>query len=103
MKPYFLGIDIGTQGARVVLVDSAGEILGSAGQVFELNEQSREEQSPEGWWDACVNSIRLLLQQEKARAAAPGIKAVAVTSTSGTVIPVDDSYRPLHDALMYSD
>ena len=103
MKPYFLGIDIGTQGARVALVDSAGEILGSAGGVFELNEQSREEQSPEGWWDACVNSIHLLLQQEKARAAAPGIKAVAVTSTSGTVIPVDDSYRPLHDALMYSD
>jgi sugar (pentulose or hexulose) kinase len=103
MKPYFLGIDIGTQGARVALVDSAGEVLGSAGQVFELNEQSREEQSPEGWWDACVHSIRLLLQQEKARAAAPGIKAVAVTSTSGTVIPVDDSYRPLHDALMYSD
>ena len=103
MRPYFLGIDIGTQGARVALVDSAGEIIGSAGRVFELNEQSREEQSPEGWWEACVTSIRLLLQQEKARAAAPGIKAMAVTSTSGTVIPVDDSYRPLHDALMYSD
>jgi D-ribulokinase len=103
MNPYFLGIDIGTQGARVALVDSTGGIIGSAGRVFELNEKSREEQSPEGWWDACVNSIRLLLQQEKARAVAPGIKAVAVTSTSGTVIPVDDSYRPLHDALMYSD
>ena len=103
MNTYFLGIDIGTQGARVALVDSAGEIIGSAGRVFELNEKSREEQSPEGWWEACVNSIRLLLQQEKVRAAAPGIKAVAVTSTSGTVIPVDDSYRPLHDALMYSD
>jgi sugar (pentulose or hexulose) kinase len=103
MNPYFLGIDIGTQGARVALVDSAGEIIGSAGRVFELNERSREEQSPEGWWDACIHSIRLLLKQEKARAAASGIKAVAVTSTSGTVIPVDDSHRPLHDALMYSD
>ena len=103
MNPYFLGIDIGTQGARVALVDAAGRILGSAGQVFELNERSREEQSPEGWWDACVSSIRLLLQQNDARAAAKGIIAVAVTSTSGTVIPVDDNYRPLHDALMYSD
>ena len=103
MKPYFLGIDIGTQGARIALVDATGRIIGSAGKVFELNDRSREEQSPEGWWDACVNSIRLLLQQEDARAAAPGIKAVAVTSTSGTVIPVDDNYRPLHDALMYSD
>jgi sugar (pentulose or hexulose) kinase len=103
MKPYFLGIDIGTQGARVALVDASGKIMGSAGQVFELNEQSREEQSPEGWWNACVDSIRLLLLQDKARAAAPGIKAIAVTSTSGTVIPVDDNWRPLHEALMYSD
>lgn len=103
MKPYFLGIDIGTQGARVALVDATGDILGSAGQVFALNERSREEQSPEDWWNACINSISTLLQQDKARAAAPGIKALAVTSTSGTVIPVDDHHRPLHDALMYSD
>jgi len=103
MTPYFLGIDIGTQGARVALVDAAGDILGLAGQAFELNGPSREEQSPEDWWDACMNSIRILMQQDQARAAAPGITAVAVTSTSGTVIPVDDNYRPLHDALMYSD
>jgi len=103
MKPYFLGIDIGTQGARVVLVDADGVILGSAGQVFELSERSREEQSPEGWWEACVASIFSLMQQDGAKAAAPFIKAVAVTSTSGTVIPVDADHRPLHDALMYSD
>ncbi|MBS1566237.1 MAG: FGGY-family carbohydrate kinase [Bacteroidetes bacterium] len=103
MKPYFLGIDIGTQGARVALVDAGGGIAGSAGQVFELNEQSREEQSPEGWWDACIQSIRLLMLQDNAREAAPGIKAISVTSTSGTVIPVDANYSPLHDALMYSD
>ena len=103
MKPYFLGIDIGTQGARVALVDAEGAIRGSAGQVFELNERSREEQSPEGWWEACVASIVSLMQQDGVRAAAPFIKAVAVTSTSGTVIPVDAGHRPLHDALMYSD
>ena len=103
MTTCFLGIDIGTQGARVALVDAGGGILGSAAQVFELTERSREEQSPEDWWEACIHSIRLLLRQDSARAAAPGIKAVAVTSTSGTVIPVDDRYRPLHDALMYSD
>ncbi|HWB92922.1 MAG TPA: FGGY-family carbohydrate kinase [Puia sp.] len=103
MNTYFLGIDIGTQGARVALVDAAGGIIGSAGEVFELTERSREEQSPDRWWDACLHSICLLLRQDRAKAAAPHIKAVAVTSTSGTVIPVDDNYHPLHDALMYSD
>jgi len=103
MRPYFLGIDIGTQGARVALVDAEGAILGSAGQVFELNERSREEQSPEGWWEACVVSMASLMQQERSKAGTAFIKAVAVTSTSGTVIPVDAGHRPLHDALMYSD
>ena len=99
----FLGIDIGTQGARVALVSADGNIIASAGQVFELTGHSREEQSPIDWWKACLDSIHKLLQQPGAQTAAPRIKAVAVTSTSGTVIPVDENYRPLHDALMYSD
>ncbi len=103
MRSHFLGIDIGTQGARVALADAAGVLIGSAGQVFPLSATSREEQSPEHWWNACLDSIRELMQQDKARAAAPHIKALAVTSTSGTVIPVDQDYRQLHDALMYSD
>jgi sugar (pentulose or hexulose) kinase len=103
MNSYFLGIDIGTQGARVALVDATGTLVASAGRVFQLDARSREEQSPFHWWDACLDSIRELLQQPPARAAATHIKALAVTSTSGTVIPVDDHYRPLHDALMYSD
>lgn len=31
------------------------------------------------------------------------ICAISVTSTSGTVIPLDKQNRPIHDALMYSD
>jgi sugar (pentulose or hexulose) kinase len=31
------------------------------------------------------------------------IKAVAVTSTSGTIIPLDQHFQPLHPAIMYSD
>jgi sugar (pentulose or hexulose) kinase len=31
------------------------------------------------------------------------IKAIAVTSTSGTVIPLDKDNKPLHNAIMYSD
>lgn len=103
MNAYFLGIDIGTQGARVGLVSAEGDIIASAGQVFELTERSREEQSPNAWWKACLHSIRQLLKEPRAQAAASHIKAVAVTSTSGTVIPVDENYQPLHDALMYSD
>lgn len=103
MAPYFIGIDIGTQGARVVLLDAAGEIIGSAEQVFPLNEQSREEQSPEDWWSVCYQSLQVLLNSGDAKAVKDQIKAISVTSTSGTVIPLDEHHQPLHNAIMYSD
>ncbi|MRG44798.1 carbohydrate kinase [Chitinophaga sp. SYP-B3965] len=95
----FIGIDIGTQGARVVLMDAAGNLLGSEEEQFPLSAGSREEQSPAEWWDACLRSLQLLL----AGVDASNIKAIAVTSTSGTIIPVDANYQPLHNAIMYSD
>ena len=102
MAPYFIGIDIGTQGARVVLMNAFGEIAGSAEQVFFLNDQSREEQSPKEWWVACLQSLKQLLKETSAEIKET-ITAIAVTSTSGTVIPLDSDNKPLHKAIMYSD
>jgi sugar (pentulose or hexulose) kinase len=102
MAPYFIGIDIGTQGARGVLIDAKGSVISSAEQVFPLNDQSREEQSPAAWWEACYQSLSGLLK-EAAKAVVGEIKAIAVTSTSGTVIPLDQNNVPLHPAIMYSD
>ena len=42
MVAYFIGIDIGTQGARVILIDSAGDIISSAEHIFPLTEKSRQ-------------------------------------------------------------
>lgn len=103
MTPYFLGIDIGTQGARVVLVDEQGEPIGASETVFPLNDDSRQEQSPQEWWDACLSSLKKLIAEVKGTIDVNEIKAVAVTSTSGTVIPLDADNKPLHNAIMYSD
>jgi D-ribulokinase len=101
--PYFLGIDIGTQGARVVLIDAIGNIAGTREEAFPLNDQSREEQSPDDWWEACLRSLTALITEVKATIDLKDIKAVSVTSTSGTVIPLDEDHIPLHSAIMYSD
>jgi sugar (pentulose or hexulose) kinase len=103
MDAYFIGIDVGTQGARVVLMDAEGGIISSAEQVFPLNDQSREEQSPLTWWDACVNCLQQLVAEDTVKAVMPRVKAIAVTSTSGTVIPLSSNNEPLHNAIMYSD
>ncbi|MGM9477461.1 FGGY-family carbohydrate kinase [Pedobacter sp. GSP4] len=101
MEAYFLGIDIGTQGARVLLLDNRGEVVDEVEEVFPLNNLSRTEQSPEGWWLSCHKSLQKLFAQttiDKTK-----VLAVSVTSTSGTVIPLDAHNNPLHPAIMYSD
>ncbi|AXY76868.1 carbohydrate kinase [Paraflavitalea soli] len=102
-EAYFIGIDIGTQGARVVLLDEVGQQLAAKEEVFPLNERSREEQSPDIWWDCCCRLIPELVKEVQDKIPLDKIRAVAVTSTSGTIIPLDRNFNPLHPAIMYSD
>jgi D-ribulokinase len=103
MHSYFLGIDVGTQGVRVVLLDDSGNTIGSSEKVFPLTPHSREEQSPELWWDSAFKCLQNLIISIRENIDLGHVKAVSVTSTSGTVIPLDENNEPLHDALMYSD
>ncbi len=94
----FIGIDIGTQGVRVILVDQNGVVMGSEEEKWPLTEESRIEQVPEEWWQACRRCLGALLQKRPA-----SVRAISVTGTSGTVIPLDAGNNPLHAAIMYSD
>lgn len=100
---YFIGIDIGTQGARVLILTSFGLQVGAKEEVFLLSDTSREEQSPELWWEACCRLIPALVKEVKDWIPLEEIRSVAVTSTSGTIIPLGRDLNPLHPAIMYSD
>lgn len=100
---YFFGIDVGTQGARVILVNEYGEIFGSGARKFDLGEGFREEQSPEIWWDDCIQIMDQICENIEGEIDKKAIIAISVTSTSGTVIPLDMNNTPLHNAIMYSD
>lgn len=102
-RSYFLGIDVGTQGARVLLVDQEGALIGSAQKDFDLDDMFRQEQSPQGWWDACLEITDQLMGTIPEAVDRKEILAISVTSTSGTVIPLDQSNKPLCNAIMYSD
>lgn len=101
MTSSFIGVDIGTQGLRVVLLDDTGNPLAVVKESFGWSD-NRDEQDPDLWWELLLKALSRL-GELAAEAAWPPIRSLAVTSTSGTVIPVDSRYRPLHAALMYSD
>lgn len=102
-ESYFIGIDVGTQGARVVLMSASGELLNMREEVFPLDGGSQQEQPPNQWWEVCLNQLKALTSSVATTIDLRAVKAVAVTSTSGTVIPVDGKMEPLHNAIMYSD
>jgi len=103
MKEYVIGIDVGTQGVRVALIGIDGAVEASISTPFKLTAAAREEQSPLMWWEYTLNALQSIRQQTSNRIKADQIKAIATTSTSGTVIPIDAQGEPIHPALMYSD
>jgi sugar (pentulose or hexulose) kinase len=95
------GVDVGTQSARVLLLDSAGTQVaaGFAALGSDRRTATRHEQDPGEWWSAvCAASRQALHGIDPAR-----VRALAVCSTSGTVLVVDHAGRPTGPALMYDD
>lgn len=97
----WMGVDVGTQGVRAVLVDDAGTLLGSGSARLPPGRRSgaEHEQQPDDWWAALCRAVRLALD------AAPGtaVTALALDSTSGTVVVTDRDGRSTGPALMYDD
>ncbi|MET9392243.1 FGGY-family carbohydrate kinase [Streptomyces sp. NPDC006624] len=97
----WLGIDLGTQSVRALLVTADGTVLGSgSAPLTGRREGVRHEQDPVRWWAALCSASRAAL------AAAPAgvpVGGLAVCGTSGTVLLTDDAGRPVGPALMYDD
>lgn len=106
---FVIGIDVGTQGARVVACDPQGVIQAQAAEPFDLSSGSElpprwAEQSPEMWWAAVSQCLRRLVTDLRRQGHPPEtIQALAVTSTSGTILPVNEQGDPLRPAMMYND
>ena len=99
-----LGVDVGTQGIRVVALDPTGELLSSHHTAIPLQKRGHiHEQSPEGWWDALIPLLRAVAADLRTTEGPVPPLALSVTSTSGTVIPLAEDHTPLHSALMYDD
>lgn len=103
MKDIFVGIDAGTQGVRVVCIDENGLIRSSTETIFKNGVEERKdgwhEQNPDEWWSCVADCLKKTILNIKPEE----IKAISVTSTSGTVCFLDKKYQILIPAIMYND
>jgi sugar (pentulose or hexulose) kinase len=98
----WLGIDLGTQSVRALLVTADGTVLG-AGTAPLTNHRDgvRHEQDPGEWWTAVCGASGSALAGQ--RSSPVRIGGLAVCGTSGTVLLTDAEGRPRTRGLMYDD
>ncbi len=104
----FLGLDLGTGGARLLAADETGRVLAESRADYPSPvagmPADRHEQDPLDWWLATVEAGRKLatdLLQKGHRL--EDIAGLAVDGTSGTIACVDAAGEPLRPAIMYND
>ena len=101
VRRAWAGVDLGTQSARVlVLGDDGAQLALVAAPLRSTRSDGRHEQDPHEW---LLVTQRLLQQATAGLPSDVRIAAVAVSGTSGTVVPLDERGRPTGAAVMYDD
>jgi xylulokinase len=101
---YVIGVDIGTQSTKALLVGQDGRIVATASQAYQVDTPRPmwAEQWPDVWFKAVADCIRRLTAT--AGVPAHSIKALCVSSLyGGSGIPVDADMQPLHPCLIWMD
>jgi sugar (pentulose or hexulose) kinase len=101
---YVIGVDIGTQSTKAVLVSTTGTIVAQHAHAYQVETPKPlwAQQWPDVWLEAVENCIKGVLAQVEY---APGaIKSICVSSLyGGSGIPVDAAGHALYPCLIWMD
>lgn len=101
---HVIGVDIGTQSTKALLVNGSGRILAQATRAYQVDtpEPLWAEQWPQVWLDAVIECIARVVCD--AGVDADAIAALCVSSLyGGSGIPVDDEGEPTYPCLLWMD
>ncbi|MGI4981779.1 MAG: xylulokinase [Janthinobacterium lividum] len=99
----YLGIDLGTSEVKVLLLDGAGQVVGTASAPFDVSRPQPRyaEQNPEDWWTGTCAALDAL------RAAHPDayaqIRGLGLTGQMHGATLLDAEDRVLRPAILWND
>lgn len=101
--PYHVGIDIGTTGARALIVDENGNVVGSATSDYPMYTPRPlwAEQDPEDWWQAVIQAMRSALGQAQINPSA--IAAIGLTGQMHGMVLLDAQGKVVRPCIMWND
>ncbi|SAL72288.1 xylulokinase [Caballeronia arvi] len=104
---YVIGIDIGTQSTKALLVDTNGAIVAQHSSAYHPDTPKPlwAEQWPSVWFDAVTECIAGVVSKAREKGvAASDVKSLCVSSLyGGSGIPVDENMEPLYPCLIWMD
>ena len=100
---YYLGIDIGTSGAKVLLIDEQGAAVGSRGAEYPLLTPRPlwAEQNPEDWWEGAITATRSLLANHGIAGAE--VRGIGLSGQMHGSVFLDANGQVLRSALLWCD
>ncbi len=98
---YVMGIDLGTQSARVGIFDNHGRYISGASKEYDtiFPEVGWAEQNPNDWWEA----LKYVLSEIAKEVEVSMVKGIVACATSSTVVAVNEKGEALMNALMWMD
>jgi len=100
---FVIGHDVGTGGCKSVISDTAGNMLASSFEPYEVSYPvpNWAEQDPEDWWRAVSAGTRRVIAQS---GVSPGqVIGMGFAGQMIGVIPVDGEGKPLRPAIIWLD
>ena len=100
---YFLGIDIGTTGAKAILMDVNGVVITTATNQYPMFTPHPQwaEQNPDDWWTATCNSIKNIISQAKINVS--DIKGIGLTGQMHGLVTLNRDKKVLYPCIMWND
>lgn len=100
---HLLGIDVGTSGCKVLLIDAAGTVVAEETREYPLQMPRPlwSEQNPEDWWNAAADGIKFVLDASGVKAAQ--IAGVGLTGQMHGLVLLDAAGRVLRPCILWND
>ena len=97
----YIGIDLGTSGVKAVLLDKAGQLIGSQSQKLTVSRPKPlwSEQDPESWWQATDSVMRALASQYDLSQ----VRAIGLSGQMHGATLLDNVCDVLRPAMLWND
>lgn len=100
---YLMGIDIGTTGAKTLLINEEGKVIATNTQEYPLHtpRPNWAEQDPNDWWEGTINSIKNVLSE--VGVGGEEIKGVGLSGQMHGSVFLDRNHNVLRPCILWCD